>query len=140
MERCAKQMAGVLLRKHCHIVANSWITWEAAEVRAASNFGRCRRGSFGSEGAAERIRSGGQKFSFIILLDYSTISNMCFVCGCVFICVFCLGLWLGEGWMEGRRRGREFRGIGRLHVGRMLTDTAPHCQSTFLHSAPQLEC
>lgn len=82
----------------------------------------------------------GQKFSFIILLDYSTISNMCFVCGCVFICVFCLGLWLGEGWMEGRRRGREFRGIGRLHVGRMLTDTAPHCQSTFLHSAPQLEC
>ena len=49
-----KQMAGVLLHKHCHIVANSWITWEAAEVRAASNFSRCRGGSFGPEGV-ERI-------------------------------------------------------------------------------------
>ena len=54
LERCAKQMAGVLLHKHCHIVANSWITWEAAEVRAASNFSRCRGGSFGPEGV-ERI-------------------------------------------------------------------------------------
>ena len=45
LERCAKQMAGVLLHKHCHIVANSWITWEAAEVCAASNFSRCREGA-----------------------------------------------------------------------------------------------
>ena len=66
MERCAKQMAGVLLRKHCHIVANSWITWEAAEVRAASNFGRCRGGSFGPEGAAERIRSGAEVFIYYL--------------------------------------------------------------------------
>ena len=32
----------------------------------------------------------GQKFSFIILLDYSTIGNMCFVCGCV----LCVGVFL----------------------------------------------
>ena len=102
LERCAKQMAGVLLRKHCHIVANSWITWEAAEVRAASNFSRCRGGSFGP---AERELRGGQRFSFIILLDYSTISNRCFVSGCVFVCVFCLRVVAWWGWMEGGRQG-----------------------------------
>ena len=39
--RCVKQMAGVLLHKHCHRVRHSWPTWEAAEVDAASNFSRC---------------------------------------------------------------------------------------------------
>ena len=102
LERCAKQMAGVLLHKHCHIVANSWITWEAAEVRAASNFSRCRGGSFGP---AERELRGGQRFSFIILLDYSTISNRCFVSGCVFVCVFCLRVVAWWGWMERERGG-----------------------------------
>ena len=38
-------------------------------------------------------------------MDYGTISNRCFVC--VFICVFCLGLRLGEGWIEGR--GKDFK-------------------------------
>ena len=39
--RGVKQMAGVLLHKHCHRVRHSWPTWEAAEVDAASNFSRC---------------------------------------------------------------------------------------------------
>ena len=64
---CLAQMCGVLLHKHCHIVANSWITWEAAEVRAASNFGRCRGGGwFGPEGA-EGIRWGREVFIYYFL-------------------------------------------------------------------------
>ena len=156
--RCVKQMAGVLLHKHCHRVRHSWPTWEAAEVDAASNFSRCEPARRYISWAVPSSGGSGDFFSSVIWLDKNiTMSNRCFVFECVYVCVFARGAVAWWGWIElGKEGGEGWRWISSgeeveeeeeeeewLHVGRKLTDTwCTMCTSssvlpccTFLHSS-----